>query len=185
MCLSLQGFFPLLSLILVLPPLAGALLTSYFFKKGPCAGNPRNLLGRRRCTSSLPGLFLVPLLLKHAAAVAAKFKMVPQFLKSASRVPCAQWDQLCGPLLGRVSPAPPATSRRGSGGRARPARARSGTQPQLLPPRATRESQPRLARAPRGARGTSFSGFRGTIRELMEVRGKKKEKYRVGLLFLG
>ncbi|KAJ1191883.1 hypothetical protein NDU88_001196 [Pleurodeles waltl] len=58
--------------------------------------------------------------------------MAPQFLKPASRVPGRPVKSAVRSAFGRVSSAPPATSRRGSGRRPRPARARSGPQPQLL-----------------------------------------------------
>ncbi|KAJ1201487.1 hypothetical protein NDU88_005296 [Pleurodeles waltl] len=85
-----------------------------------CTGNPRSLLGRRRCASSLPGLFFVPLQLTHTAAAAAKFKMAPQFLKLASRVPGRPVKSAVRSAFGRVSSAPlPRAGVEAGGGRAR------------------------------------------------------------------
>ncbi|KAJ1192088.1 hypothetical protein NDU88_001400 [Pleurodeles waltl] len=72
--------------------------------------------------------------------------MAPQFLKPASRVPGRPVRSAVRSAFGRVSSAPPATSRRGSGRRPRPARAQSG--PQLLPLCATPGADSRVPAPP-------------------------------------
>ncbi|KAJ1157401.1 hypothetical protein NDU88_010114 [Pleurodeles waltl] len=73
---------------------------------------------------------------------------MPQFHKPASRVPGRPVRSAVRSAFGRVSSAPPATSRRGSGRRPCPARARSGPQPQLLPPCATPGADSRVPAPP-------------------------------------
>ncbi|KAJ1145240.1 hypothetical protein NDU88_011531 [Pleurodeles waltl] len=80
--------------------------------------------------------------------------MAPQFLKPASRVPGRPVGSAVRSAFGTRLFSPPGHEQAWKREAAAPGESAIGPQPQLLPLCATREFQPRLARAPRGARGT-------------------------------